>query len=117
MAAAKAAVAKKAAAAAAVPKPANEEAAKGGPRVAAKQTIAAPAVEPEALDLLKYDDVASLEALGLDRLKAALMFLGAKVGGTLQQRAERLMAFKHLKPGQAPDPALLAAPSAKKSKH
>jgi len=113
MAAAKAAVAKKAAAAASAATTPVAEVAK--PASTPAKTPLQQQVAPQALDLSKYDDVASLEALGLDRLKAALMALGAKVGGTLQQRAERLMAFKNLKPGQAPDSALLAAPSAKKT--
>jgi hypothetical protein len=84
---------------------------------AAKRAAAAPRpVEPLALDLSRYGDAASLEALGLDRLKAALLALKAKVGGTLQQRAERLWAFKALKPGEAADPALLAAPPPQKPK-
>ena len=37
---------------------------------------------PLALDLANYETAASLEALGLDRLKAALMAAGIKCGGT-----------------------------------
>lgn len=35
-----------------------------------------------------------MEALGLDRLKKALLSLNLKCGGTLRQRAERLFAAK-----------------------
>jgi len=53
------------------------------------------AVEPEPLDLKQYDTQEQLEALGLDRLKAALLSYGnVKVGGTLQDRAERLLTIK-----------------------
>jgi hypothetical protein len=53
-------------------------------------------VKPEALDLEQYDSLEKLEALGLDRLKSALMFLKVKCGGTLKQRAERLLSLKGL---------------------
>lgn len=39
----------------------------------------------------------ALEALGLDRLKAALLAANEKCGGTLRQRAERLFALKNKK--------------------
>jgi len=55
----------------------------------AKEEVAA-----EALDLAGYSSAAELEALGLDRLKAALMASGLKVGGTAPQRAERLFSTK-----------------------
>jgi hypothetical protein len=55
---------------------------------------------PEPLDLAPYKTAGKLEGLGLERLKAALMALGAKCGGTLQQRAERLLAFRGLAPEQ-----------------
>jgi hypothetical protein len=66
----------------------------------------------EPLDLDKYETVQQLEALGLDRLKGALMAMGVKCGGTLTQRAERLWSLKGLEPKDYP-PKLLA----KKSKH
>ncbi|GAB4814775.1 hypothetical protein N2152v2_001821 [Parachlorella kessleri] len=47
-----------------------------------------------SLDLDAFDSVEELEMLGADRLKEALAALGLKCGGTLQQRAERLMAVK-----------------------
>ena len=59
------------------------------------------------LDLSAYSSQAELEALGLERLKCALLHLGLKCGGTLQQRAERLMLVKGLDPSDFP-PKLLA---------
>lgn len=46
------------------------------------------------LDLDAFDSPDELEVLGADRLKAALAALGLKCGGTLRQRAERLMSVK-----------------------
>jgi splicing factor 3A subunit 3 len=67
---------------------------------------AAPAGE-EALDLDAFDSADELETLGADRLKAALSALGLKCGGTLQQRAERLMAAKGKRLDEV-DPSLFA---------
>ena len=53
-------------------------------------------VEPEKLDLESYNSKEELVALGLDRLKAALLFLGMKCGGTLEQRADRLWSVRGL---------------------
>jgi hypothetical protein len=64
-----------------------------------------PPVKPEALNLSKIKSQEELEALGLDRLKAALMALQMKCGGTLQERAARLWSVKGLKPDQI-DPKL-----------
>jgi hypothetical protein len=58
------------------------------------------AVEP--LDLSKFHSANALEELGLDRLKSALMALGIKCGGTLQERAARLFSLKGLSPEQYP---------------
>jgi len=52
--------------------------------------------KPELLDLEQYKSVEELEALGLERLKSALLALKVKCGGTLQQRAERLFSLKGL---------------------
>lgn len=52
--------------------------------------------KPQPLDLGSFDTVKDLEDLGLDRLKSALMALGVKCGGTLEQRAERLFSLKGL---------------------
>lgn len=68
------------------------------------------------LDLNKYQSQEELEALGLDVLKSALMALGLKCGGTLQQRAERLFSTKGI-PLEQLDPSLLAKPSQKKQEH
>ena len=66
------------------------------------------AVVPELLDLSTISTLGELEVLGLDRLKAALMFLGVKCGGTLHERAQRLLALKGI-PKEAIDPSLLAS--------
>ncbi|KAL4446223.1 hypothetical protein ABPG77_003030 [Micractinium sp. CCAP 211/92] len=47
-----------------------------------------------ALDLDAFDSADELEMLGAERLKEALQALGLKCGGTLRQRAERLMLTK-----------------------
>jgi len=60
-----------------------------------------------ALDLDAFDSVDELELLGADRLKAALLSLGLKCGGTLRQRAERLLAVKG-KTLENIDPSLFA---------
>lgn len=57
------------------------------------------------VDLSEYSSPKELEALGLDKLKAALQALALKCGGNLQQRAERLFRAK----GQTPE-QLLASP-------
>eukprot|EP00891_Asterochloris_glomerata_P009690 jgi/Astpho2/9690/Aster-03682 len=46
------------------------------------------------VDLMAFDTVEELETLGADTLKSALQALGLKCGGTLRQRAERLMLTK-----------------------
>jgi hypothetical protein len=91
-------------AAAASPAPAAATATPAPPAAPA----APPAVEPpvvkaapvvaQALDLSGVASCEELAALGLDRLKAALMALGVKCGGSLQQRAERLWALKGVSP-------------------
>ncbi|XP_078593256.1 splicing regulator SDE2-like [Branchiostoma floridae x Branchiostoma japonicum] len=72
-------------------------------------------VEPETVDLSDYSSAGELESLGLDRLKAGLLALGLKCGGTLQERAARLFSVKGLERHQY-DPALLAKPSKGKGK-
>lgn len=59
-------------------------------------------VVAEPLDLEAYESVDSLEQLGLDRLKGALMAAGLKCGGTLPERAARLFAVRGLKPEDYP---------------
>ncbi len=61
----------------------------------------------EDIDLDKYGSKEELEALGLDTLKNALMKRGLKCGGTLQERASRLLSVKGLAPEDI-DPALKA---------
>lgn len=46
------------------------------------------------LDLCAFGSWEELASLGLDRLKSALMALGAKCGGTLEERAQRLFSTK-----------------------
>lgn len=41
------------------------------------------------LDLSAFSSWEELASLGLDRLKSALMALGLKCGGTLEERAQR----------------------------
>ena len=50
----------------------------------------------------EFDSVETLERLGLDRLKAALMERGLKCGGTRQERAARLLSVKGLSPEDYP---------------
>jgi len=56
-----------------------------------------PTTTPKFIDLEEHDDEGSLESLGLDRLKAGLMFLGMKCGGGVGERARRLFSVKGLK--------------------
>jgi splicing factor 3A subunit 3 len=44
----------------------------------------------------------SQQGLGLERLKAALMALGVKCGGSLDERADRLFSLKGVKPKDIP---------------
>lgn len=53
-------------------------------------------IKPEFLDLHVYNSSRELEELGPDRLKAALLALQVKCGGTLSERAERLFSLKGL---------------------
>ena len=46
------------------------------------------------LDLSAFMSPEELANLGLDRLKSALMALGLKCGGTLEERANRLFSTK-----------------------
>ncbi|XP_054258220.1 splicing factor 3A subunit 3 [Macrosteles quadrilineatus] len=57
------------------------------------------------LDLSAFSSWEELASLGLDRLKSALMALGLKCGGTLEERAQRLFSTKGKK---SLDPNLLA---------
>lgn len=43
------------------------------------------------LDLSAFSSWEELASLGLDRLKSALMALGLKCGGTLEERAQRFL--------------------------
>ena len=59
------------------------------------------------LDLSAFSSYEELASLGLDRLKSALMALGLKCGGTLQERAQRLFSTKG-KSLEDLDPAMFA---------
>uniref|UniRef100_A0A6M2DNM5 Putative splicing factor 3a subunit 3 n=1 Tax=Xenopsylla cheopis TaxID=163159 RepID=A0A6M2DNM5_XENCH len=61
------------------------------------------------LDLSAFSSWEELASLGLDRLKSALLALGLKCGGTLEERAQRLFSTKGKK---SFDPNLLS-----KNKH
>jgi len=64
-------------------------------------------VAAEALDLSRFGSADELEALGLDRLKAALMFLGMKCGGSARDRAERLWSVQDLAVAEIPKKLLV----------
>lgn len=49
------------------------------------------------LDLSAFTSWEELASLGLDRLKSALMAIGLKCGGTLEERAQRLFSTKGVK--------------------
>ncbi|KAL3314407.1 Splicing factor 3A subunit 3 [Cichlidogyrus casuarinus] len=59
------------------------------------------------LDLTAFTSSDELASLGLDRLKSALMAIGLKCGGTLEERANRLWATKGVPLNQLP-PELFA---------
>lgn len=81
----------------------NESNTKTAPAPAARSVAVTPMlITPEFLDLAPFASLEALEAVGLDRLKAALLFLNVKCGGTLQQRAERLFSLKGVSPDKIP---------------
>lgn len=53
-----------------------------------------PGAQENAIDLQAFDTVEELESLGAELLKDALAKMGLKCGGTMRQRAERLMLTK-----------------------
>ena len=59
-----------------------------------KETGGALAHTGAHLDLSAFSSPEELASLGLDRLKSALMALGLKCGGTLEERASRLFSTK-----------------------
>lgn len=59
-----------------------------------KETESALANTGAHLDLSAFSSWEELASLGLDRLKSALMALGLKCGGTLEERAQRLFSTK-----------------------
>ncbi|RNA20607.1 splicing factor 3A subunit 3 [Brachionus plicatilis] len=74
-----------------------------------KETTGALTKSGAYLDLSSYSSWEELASLGLDRLKSALMALGLKCGGSLQERAIRLFQTKG-KRLQDLDPSLFAKP-------
>eukprot|EP00946_MAST-07B_sp_MAST-7B-sp1_P003272 g3272.t1 len=60
-------------------------------------------------------ELAELEALGMETLKAKLMQLGVKCGGTLRERAQRMLQVKGLSADQIPKS--LRAKQRRKRKH
>ncbi|XP_064174800.1 splicing regulator SDE2 isoform X3 [Anguilla rostrata] len=79
------------------------------------ESTATPPADVGPLDLQTVEGTAELEALGMERLKAELMCLGMKCGGTLQERAARLFSVRGLAKDQIP-PGLLAKPSKPRKK-
>ncbi len=59
------------------------------------------------LDLSAFSAWEELASLGLDRLKSALMALGLKCGGTLEERAQRLFSTKGKRLSEL-DPSMFA---------
>ena len=66
------------------------------------------------LDLSAFTNWEELASLGLDRLKSALMALGLKCGGTLEERAQRLFITKGKQLSEL-DQSLFAKKGGKKS--
>lgn len=64
---------------------------------AQKETSGALAHTGAHLDLSAFSSAEELASLGLDRLKSALMALGLKCGGTLEERAQRLFSTKGMR--------------------
>ncbi|KAK4301111.1 hypothetical protein Pmani_026724 [Petrolisthes manimaculis] len=72
-----------------------------------KETGGALAAMGAHLDLSAFSSSEELMSLGLDRLKSALMALGLKCGGTLEERAQRLFNTKGISVEEL-DPSLFA---------
>ncbi|XP_018328525.1 splicing factor 3A subunit 3 [Agrilus planipennis] len=70
-----------------------------------KETGSALANVGAHLELSAFNSWEELASLGLDRLKSALLALGLKCGGTLEERAQRLWATKG---STSLDPSLMA---------
>ncbi|CAG0882097.1 unnamed protein product [Cyprideis torosa] len=67
------------------------------------------------LDLSAFSTWEELASLGLDRLKSALISLGLKCGGTLEERAQRLFSTKGKELSEL-DPSLFAKPKKAETK-
>ena len=74
--------------------------------------VKGPPVAAAALDLGPFESAEALEELGLDRLQRALMAAGRTCGGTLRDRAERLLSTRG-KDRADWDPKILAKPKKK----
>ncbi|XP_035826435.1 replication stress response regulator SDE2-like [Aplysia californica] len=86
--------------------------------LASPATVADPAetVDPNTpVDLELYASEKELAALGLERLKCALMSRGIKCGGTLEERAARLFSVRGLSTEEI-DPWLFAKSKGKGKK-
>ncbi|XP_055339644.1 splicing factor 3A subunit 3-like [Paramacrobiotus metropolitanus] len=63
------------------------------------------------LDLRSFSAVEEIMELGMERLKSALMALGMKCGGTLEERAKRLWSTRGKSPAEIDASLLVAKPS------
>lgn len=81
-----------------------------------KETGGALAHTGAHLDLSAFSSPEELASLGLDRLKSALMALGLKCGGTLEDRANRLFMTKGKRLADI-DPSMFAKNKAKSGKN
>ena len=68
----------------------------------AQSTTTQAPIDASSVDLLDYTSVPQLESLGLNVLKELLKMRRVKCGGTLHERAERLMSIKDLNDDQIP---------------
>lgn len=75
---------------------------KGGGEAGEKQSEASGSSDFAEINLDEYRSASSLEKLGLEHLKHALVARGLKCGGSAQQRAERLFSVKGVAPEDYP---------------
>lgn len=65
-----------------------------GTSAAGKSAASKASQQQEPIDLANFDNAAQLEGVGMERLKAELQRHGMKCGGTVQERASRLLLLK-----------------------
>ncbi|GFN73677.1 sde2-like protein [Plakobranchus ocellatus] len=96
----------------------NSDKCKAAPNRDSDITSATDVQSDTPVDLDDFNSSSELQALGLDRLKHALTVRGLKCGGTLEERADRLMIVKGLSVEeiQASYPILLAKGTGKGGK-